>query len=96
LPRVLSVFSKLVVFLIGAVSALAEVTVTTTPAGGAATEVALNAAGTPTAKNYAAGAGEAYTYFPGGLLERVIWRLRSVNPDEDPDLSARLLKRVSK
>ncbi len=43
----------------------------TTPATGAATNVAFNAAGAPTAKSYAAGAGESRHYRPGGLLEKV-------------------------
>jgi hypothetical protein len=42
---------------------------TTAPTVGAPTEVALNAAGTPTAKNYAAGPGEVREFFPGGLLK---------------------------
>jgi RHS repeat-associated protein len=42
----------------------------TTPAVGAATEVVLNSSGQPTAKNYAAGPGEAHQHHPGGLLEK--------------------------
>ena len=45
---------------------------TTSPTAGAATEVFLNAAGAPTAKNYAAGAGEARDYYVGGLLKEII------------------------
>jgi RHS repeat-associated protein len=51
---------------------------TTTPVGGATTEVASNAAGVPVAKNYAVdpvtGAGifgESREYLPGGLLEKI-------------------------
>ena len=44
---------------------------TTTPTVGAATEVTLNAAGAPTAKAYAAGAGESYTSYKGGLIHTV-------------------------
>ena len=44
---------------------------TTHPATGADTAVAFNAAGAPTGKAYAAGAGEAYAHFPGGLLKQV-------------------------
>lgn len=44
---------------------------TTTPTVGAATEVTLNAAGAPTAKAYAAGAGESRQYLSGGLLEKI-------------------------
>ncbi|MES2995956.1 MAG: RHS repeat-associated core domain-containing protein [Verrucomicrobiota bacterium] len=44
---------------------------TIAPVAGAATTTDLNAAGTPTAKNYAAGAGESYTFLPGGLLQSV-------------------------
>ncbi len=43
----------------------------TTPAIGAATNVSLNAAGAPSAKNYAAGTGESYTHTPGGLLSSI-------------------------
>ncbi len=43
----------------------------TTPDFGAATNVSLNAAGAPTAKNYAAGTGEGYTHTPGGLLSSI-------------------------
>jgi RHS repeat-associated protein len=43
----------------------------TTPVFGAATNVSLNAAGAPTAKSYAAGAGESYTHTPGGLLSSI-------------------------
>jgi RHS repeat-associated protein len=44
---------------------------TATPTVGAATEVTLNAAGAPTAKAYAAGAGESYTSYKGGLIHKV-------------------------
>ena len=44
---------------------------TTHPATGADTAVAFNAAGAPTGKAYAAGAGESYAHFPGGLLKQV-------------------------
>ena len=43
---------------------------TTAPTIGAATELALNSSGQPTAKTYAAGAGESRQYLPGGLLQK--------------------------
>ncbi len=44
---------------------------TTVPAVGASTEVVINAAGAPTAKNYAAGAGEVREFLAGGLLKEI-------------------------
>ena len=44
---------------------------TTTPVVGAPTEVVMNSAGAPTAKNYAAGNGEGYLHGKGGLLNSV-------------------------
>ena len=78
--RLLSFFLKLAVFLIGGdvIGKTENITTsgsgfkqTTTPTVGAATEVTLNAAGAPTAKAYAAGAGESYTSYKGGLIHTV-------------------------
>jgi RHS repeat-associated protein len=44
---------------------------TTVPSVGASTEVVINAAGAPTAKNYAAGAGEVREFLAGGLLKEI-------------------------
>ena len=44
---------------------------TTAPTVGASTEVVMNAAGAPTAKNYATGPGEVREFLPGGLLKEI-------------------------
>jgi RHS repeat-associated protein len=59
LRRVLSFFLTLAVFLIGAISAHAKVSVTI---------IGYNAAGAPTGKLYADASGESYVHTPGGLL----------------------------